>query len=149
MSKMSKYSYAPYVNSIAITALRDYPEDVKNHPDWGWIIQNSEYYNGEDKRHDIYSDSYGCGYSFATAVMIAAQNKEWQPENDIYVKPSSYVQYEKDKDICKWCLFNNRENGDYTTLENMAAGRGNIPGGGVYDGTYDREYYAWIINQLD
>ena len=132
------------VNLIAMMALATFADDLKTHPTYGWRICN---YAGEGdynpNRRDIYTDGYA-GYSFARAVMIAAEEKACLPNNDIWVEPDdTYARFEE-TDLCVWILENNCAKGDYTTLENMAAGRQNTPSGGVSDRTYDREYRQWV-----
>ena len=133
-----------YVNMIAIMALAIFADDIKAHPTYGWQICN---YAGEGdanpNRRDIYTGGYA-GYSFSDAVMIAAQNKSWQPNNDIWIEPDDTYARSKEEDLCVWILENNRKKRDYTTLENMAAGRQNLPNGGISDRTYDKEYCQWI-----
>ena len=134
-----------HVNTIAITALFSYKDDIDHHPDYGWRIFN---YAGQGdanlNRKDIYVGGYA-GYSFADAVMIAAQNKAHQPNNDIWVEPDFSYSRGREEDLCVWILNNNRAKKDYTTLENMAAGRQNLPNdGGISDRRYDREYEEWV-----
>lgn len=96
-----------FVNMVAITALRDYPKDVKDHVTYGWQIRNVA---GEDDANPNRNDTYfsrNIGYSLSEAVMIAADALNDQPDNDIWVEPCAFVQAEEDEDICKWIVRNN------------------------------------------
>ena len=132
-----------YVHEIAMLALTCYAEELKDHPNYGWVVYN---YAGQNDynpaRRDMYCpDNYGFGYSFADAVTIAADSKRVLPNNDIWVEP--LPNDNKDMDICRWIVANNLNNRDETTIENVSAGRRNVPGGGISYSTYDEEYAAW------
>lgn len=136
-----------YVNEIAMLALMCYAAELKDHPNYGWVIYNcAGPHDATPDRHDMYyPDSRG--YSFADAVMIAAGNKEWQPDNDIWIEP--LYNNDKDTDLCRWIIANNLKNGDETTIENVSAGRRNLPGGsGISRNIYDKQYAAWAETTL-
>ena len=110
MERMSDYSYAKYVNGIAIEAMRDYMPFIKAYPTYGWKIRNA---GGPDDNTPGRNDLYyvGRGYSFAKALMIAASCKEQQPYNDIHLEPMLHIEKDYDWKYSKWCLDNNLKTG--------------------------------------
>ena len=133
----------PSFNAAALTVLQDYPEHVKEHFDWGWQIAIR---NGD---HIHYDEPYNSDYSLTEALHYVTSKYMYRADDEVWIEPSFYFERKEEEEMCRWILENNLKRHDYTTMENMSAGRQNMPdGAGITDRTYDKEYKEWIEAQL-
>ena len=138
-----------YVNVIALIALMEHKESIRKHCSYGWKI--GVLYPYDETPHYDYNWGHP-GYSFAQAVTDAAKIAAMNANLGFvctWVEPDEMSVLDEETEYCMWILRNNFNNEDYTTMENMAAGRKNLPNcSGVMDRKYDKEYETWIEEQL-
>ena len=127
-------------NAAALVVLQDYPEHVKTHVNWGWRI--AVLHGG----HIRYDDNYSyTGYSLAEALKYATSKYMYEYDDEAWVEPMDHQSEQEESDMCKWIIRNNMNKHDYTTMENVSAGRVNMPNhSGIWDTTYDKEYKEWV-----